>query len=331
MRIIRTDRELETPLLDATLRAWGHDLVLLPESISEEDLCLAVHDAELLLMCYTPMTAQVIAAAPALQGIVKYGVGIDAIDIRAAHARGIAVVNIPHYAEETVAEGAFALLLSLAKRLPQIQKRMRTSGWAWPTSAWLGMDIAGKTLGIVGCGNIGQCLARMAGVGFHARVLGYDPYKSHAELAALGIEKVADLHVLLATADFISLHAVLNDETRLLIGAEELAVMKNSAIFINTARGALVDEQALLEALQKRRIAAAGLDVFTQEPLNRYDHPLHALYRMDNVMLLPHLTFYTAEAMQRLEIETLERCAEIIAGRPVTILSADPRLQADGH
>ncbi len=327
MKILRTDRELETPLLDATLRSWGHDLVLLPESISEGELCRAVSDTELLLTCYTPITAQVIAAAPFLKGIVKYGVGIDAIAIGAAHARGIALVNIPHYAEETVAEGAFALLLSLAKRLPQIQKRLRTDDWVWPTPVWLGMDIAGKTLGIVGCGRIGQRLARMMGAGFRARVLGYDPYKSHEELAAVGIEKVADLHALLASADFVSLHAVLTEETRQLIGAGELAVMKKNAIFINTARGALVDEQALRAALQQGHITAAGLDVFSREPLNRHDHPLNALYRMDNVLLLPHLTFYTAEAMQRLESETLERCAEIIAGRPVTILSADPRLQ----
>ena len=121
MKIIRCDRELETPHIDRTLRDWGHELILMPDNINEEELCKAVADCELLLMCYTPITSRVIASAPRLKGIVKYGVGIDAIDIPAAHARGIAVVNIPTYAEETVAEGAFALLITLAKKLMPLQ------------------------------------------------------------------------------------------------------------------------------------------------------------------------------------------------------------------
>lgn len=327
MKIVRTDRELETPLVDARLREWGHQLVLLSDGISEAELCREVSDADLLLMCYTPITAKVIKAAPKLKGIVKYGVGIDAIDIPAAHARGIAVVNIPGYAEETVAEGAFAMLITLAKKLPQLKTQMDKKGWTWPTSNWLGTDIAGKSLGIVGCGKIGSSMARIAGAGFRARVLGYDPYKNHAQMAAVGIEKRENLHEMLAECDFVSLHAVLNEETWHLIGAEEFAVMKPEAIFINSARGALVDEQALLKVLQNKRLAAAGIDVFSQEPLNKSNHPLKAMYLMDNVILLPHLTFYTVEAMQRLEGETLARCAEIIKGLPVTILSQDPRLQ----
>jgi D-3-phosphoglycerate dehydrogenase len=293
----------------------------------QQILCHEVADAELLLMCYTPITKEVIAATQQLKGIVKYGVGIDTIDIPAAHARGIAVVNIPEYAEETVAEGAFALLIALVKRLPQLQAQMQSDGWAWPTADWLANDIAGKTLGIVGCGKIGSSMARMAGAGFRVRVLGYDPCKSREQLAAAGIEKCAALQAMLAECDFVSLHAVLNGETRHLIGAEEFAAMKPHAIFINTARGALVDEQALLEALWLKKIAAAGLDVFSREPLDQLNHPLRQLYHLKNVLLSPHLTFYTAEAMQRLEKETLERCAEIIKDRPVTILSKDPRLQ----
>jgi D-3-phosphoglycerate dehydrogenase len=198
MKIIRTDRELETPLIDTQLREWGHELVLLPAGISEAELCHEVTDAGLLLMCYTPITKEVIAAAQQLKGIVKYGVGIDAIDIPAAHARGIAVVNIPEYAEETVAEGAFALLIALVKRLPQFQAQMQSDGWAWPNHDWLANDIAGKTLGIVGCGKIGSSMARMAGAGFRVRMLGYDPCKSREQLAAAGIEKCAALQAMLA-------------------------------------------------------------------------------------------------------------------------------------
>ena len=328
MKIIRCDRELETPLIDQTLRDWGHELVLMPDSTSEDALCSAMAECELLLMCYTPITSRVIASAPHLKGIVKYGVGIDAIDIPAAHARGIVVVNIPTYAEETVAEGAFALLIALAKKLMPLQQALRTDGWAWPTARWLGSDIAGKTVGIVGCGKIGASMARMAGAGFRARVVGYDPHKSSEDLQALGIEPFDGLHDMLAICDFVSLHVALSDTTRRFFGAAELAAMKPTAILINTARGALVDEQALLHALKQGRIAGAGLDVFSLEPLNRNDHPLRDLYPMENVILLPHLTFYTKEAMDRLEAETLDRCKEIIQGRHVTIRSKDPRLQA---
>lgn len=300
---------------------------MLPEGIEEEELCAAMGACDLLLMCYTPITARVIAAAPRLRGIVKYGVGIDAIDIPAAHARGIVVVNVPTYAEETVAEGAFAMLIALAKRLPALQRAMRSHGWVWPTAPWLGSDLAGKTVGIVGCGKIGGNMARMAGAGFRARVLGYDPHKSPDELRSLGVEPYDDLHAMLAVCDFVSLHVALSDATRRLIGAVELAAMKPTAILINTARGALVDEGALLHALKSRQIAGAGLDVFSREPLNPTDHPLKELYAMDNVILSPHLAFYTVDAMERLESETLERCREIIDGRPVMIRSTDPRLQ----
>ena len=327
MNIVRCDRELETPAVDSTLRAWGHTLTLLPDGIGEVELCKALAECDLLLMCYTPITARVIAAALRLKGIVKYGVGIDAIDIPAAHARGIAVVNVPTYAEETVAEGAFAMLIALAKRLPALQQVMRREGWVWPTARWLAADIAGKTVGIVGCGRIGASMARMAGAGFRARVIGYDPGKSPAELRSIGIEPFDNLHALLAASDFVSLHVALSDATRHLIGAAELAVMKPSAILINSARGALIDELALLRALQEGRLAGAGLDVFSQEPLDQTSHPLRELYAMENVILSPHLTFYTAEAMARLEAETLERCREILEGRPVTIRSTDPRLQ----
>jgi D-3-phosphoglycerate dehydrogenase len=170
-------------------------------------------------------------------------------------------------------------------------------------------------------------MARIAGAGFRCRVVGYDPGRNSEEMRSLGIEPYDELHALLADSDFVSLHVALSDSTRHLIGAQELATMKPSAILINSARGALVDEVALLRALKEKRIAGAGLDVFSQEPLNQTDHPLKELYSMDNVILSPHLTFYTAEAMERLESETLERCREIIEGLPVTIRSTDPRLQ----
>jgi D-3-phosphoglycerate dehydrogenase len=330
IKIVRTDAELETPHLDAALRKRG-DLILLPDGASEDEIIAATRDAVLLLMCYTPITARVIAEAKQLKGIVKYGVGIDAIDIEAAKARKIPVVNVPEYAEETVAEGAFALLIALAKKLRPLQKAMNEHGWAWPSAQWLGADISGKTLGIVGFGRIGQSMARMAGKGFNARVLAYNPDMPEEKMRGAGVEKCDDLHDMLAQSDFVSIHATLSPATHHLIDADALSVMKPSAILINSARGALVDEAALVRALQNGQIAGAGLDVFSREPLAKTGHPLSPLFNMDNVILTPHLTFYTKEAMQRLEDDTLARCDEILLGKPVLVKSRDPRLTGQKH
>ena len=331
IKIVRTDRELECPEVDSALRASGAELVLLPESVSESRLVAAVRDADLLLMCYTPITARVINKTEKLKAIIKYGVGIDAIDIDAAKARRIPVVNIPEYAEETVAEGAFTMMIALAKKLVPIHNAMQQEGWAWPESRWLGGDIAGKTLGIIGTGRIGRSMARMAGSGFRAKVLGYDPGVSEEAMRDAGISKVESLHDMLGDCDFVSVHCVLNDDTYDLVGEAEFACMKPTAFLINTCRGAVVNEQAMLNALKAGRIAGAGLDVYCQEPVAHSGHALSELYAMSNVILMPHLTFYTRESMQRLEQETLQRCFEALEGKPLRVKYRDPRLLSQEH
>jgi len=331
IKIVRTDQELECPHVDRVLREKSVNLVLLPDNIDEDRLIQETRDADLILMCYTPITARIINNAVKLKGIVKYGVGIDAIDIEAAKARKIPVVNIPEYAEETVAEGAFALMIALAKKLVPLHSEMQQEGWAWPTARWLGSDLAEKTVGLVGTGRIGRSMARMAGAGFRARILGFDPEVSAETMRANGIEKADDLNAMLEKSDFVSIHSVLNEATHHLIGTKELASMKAGAFIINVSRGAIIDETALLVALKSCQIAGAGLDVYSEEPLSKSNHLLSELYAMDNVILLPHLTFYTTEAMRRLEEETLQRCFEILEGRPVLIKSQDPRLLEQKH
>lgn len=328
MKAVRTDRELECPGIDAGLLARGVDVVTLPGEIAQADLAGEVSDADLLLMCYTPVGAEVIAGASRLRGIVKYGVGIDAIDMDAARRRGIPVVNVPDYAERTVAEGAFALMIALAKRLPEIHQAMQGRGWIWPERRWLSHDMQGKTLGLVGAGRIGRRMACMAGSGFGMRVLGFDPHIDGAEMRAAGIDKVSSLRALLAQCDFVSIHCALNAETHHLVGRAELATLKPSAILINVSRGAIVDEAALVEAVVEGRIAGAGLDVYSQEPLARNGHPMSPLFGLPNVILFPHLTFYSHEALRRLEEDTLARCVELLDGRPVLVRSRDPRLRA---
>jgi D-3-phosphoglycerate dehydrogenase len=191
----------------------------------------------------------------------------------------------------------------------------------------MGVDLAGRSLGLIGTGKIGRSMARMA-AGFRMRVLGYDPYVLADAMRAGGIEKVHDLHGLLRASDIVSIHAVLNEETRDLIGGLELSLMKPSAFLINVSRGAIIDEQALVVALREKLIAGAALDVYSREPLTLGEHPMSPLYAIDNVILFPHLTFYTEEAMRRLTEDTLDRCREILEGQPVLIKSHDPRLRA---
>jgi D-3-phosphoglycerate dehydrogenase len=327
-KVVRTDRELEMPRVDAGLREACGQLVLLPEGTPEDELAREVADADLLLTCYARIGRPVIAGAGKLKAIIKYGVGIDAIDIDAAREHSIPVVNVPAYAEETVAEGAFALLMALFKRFKPIHQAMQQDGWVWPESRWLASDLSGKTLGLVGLGRIGRCMARMAGA-FRMRVLAYDPHLP-LPVSALppGVQRCDTLDALLQASDAVSVHCVLNACTRHLLGAAQLALMKPSAFLVNVSRGEIVDEAALLQALIETRIAGAALDVYGQEPLSRQGHRLSALYGMDNVMLWPHLSFYTHEAMQRLEGETLARCFEALRGQPLSVASRDPRLRA---
>ena len=331
IKIVRTDQELECPHVDRMLREKGINLVLLADNVDEQRLARETRDADLILMCYTPVTRRIIDNAKNLKGIVKYGVGIDAIDIEAAKARKIPVVNIPEYAEETVAEGAFALMIALAKKLIPLNTVMQKDEWAWPTGCWLGSDMAEKKVGLVGTGRIGRSMARMAGTGFRAHVLGYDPNVSAETMEKHGIVKVDDLDEMLAQCDFVSIHSVLNQSSKHLIGKKQFDSMKADAFIINVSRGAIIDELALLEALKSEQIAGAGLDVYSEEPLSKTSHPLSELYAMENVILLPHLTFYTTEAMHRLEQETLQRCFEILQGQPVLIKSKDPRLLGQKH
>jgi D-3-phosphoglycerate dehydrogenase len=319
-KAVRTDRELECPDIDGGLRALGCELVLLGEGVSEDALIAAVSDADLLLMCYTPVTARVIAGAARLKGIVKYGVGIDAIDIPAAMARGIAVVNVPEYAEETVAEGAFALMIALMKKIVPISREMAARGWAWPTPQWLGLDLASRTLGLVGVGRIGRSMARMA-AGFRMRVIGYDPHTPADELARAGVERVTDLGELLAASDVVSIHATLNDETRHLIGARELARMKRSAFLINAARGAIVDEAALARALENGPIAGAGLDVYENEPAIT-----PALLDDDRVVLMPHAGSATVETRREMARMVAEDVRRVLSGeKPLRPVSPEGR------
>lgn len=307
-KILRTDAELQIveQYLDE-ISAIAE--VVTAETYDEAELALQARDADLILTCYTNITAKVIEAAPNLKGIVKYGVGTDNIDIEAATRKGVMVVNCPGYGSDTVADHAFALMISLARRIPALDRAMRKNAWVWPAPEFFGVDLAGKTIGLVGMGRIGRAMSRRA-EGFSMRRITVDPYVEPASVAEFGVEFVA-LDELLERSDFVSIHCVLTDETKGLIGEAELKGMKETAYLIDVSRGAIVDEEALVRALDEEWIAGAAFDVFKAEPLNA-DYPLLG---RDNVILTPHLAWFTKEAFERVERETLDSIREIFDGK----------------
>ena len=242
--------------------------------------------------------------AAQLQLISRWGVGYDAIDVPAATRNGIVVAYTPGLLNDAVADYAMALLFAVARRVHEGHLTMRQGQW---TSAW-GHDISGKTLGIIGCGRIGQAMARRAS-GFNMRLLGYD-VAPHPEATRLGIE-VVSLEQLLEQSDFVTLHAALTTETRGLIGETQLRRMKSSAYLINTARGAIVDEPALLRALNEGWIAGAAVDAFITEPLPA-DHPFRAA---PNLLLTPHQASFGYDTGQRVSLAAAQAIADLHAGR----------------
>eukprot|EP01062_Namystynia_karyoxenos_P067147 TRINITY_DN61018_c0_g1_i1.p1 TRINITY_DN61018_c0_g1~~TRINITY_DN61018_c0_g1_i1.p1 ORF type:complete len:415 (+),score=102.11 TRINITY_DN61018_c0_g1_i1:76-1245(+) len=331
-RVVRTDSEQCVPWLVGELRARGCEVVELPEvGTTEAALAEACRGAAVLLHCYTPVTPAVFAAgAPTLRAVVKYGVGVDKIDFAAAKAHKVAVANVPEYGEETVAEGAFHLLIALAKKSKLVQRDMQgVSSWAWPTEETLGNDLAGKSLGLLGLGRIGRCMARMAGEGFRMRLLSYDPNVPAEIMARYRVERVSSVAELCRRSDAISVHCTLNEGSAGVLGESEIAQLPRHALVVNVSRGEIADERALAAAVLSGRLGGLGADVFGIEPLSRaQSHPFAELVERPDCIFTPHLAFWTAESRQRLEREALARCVEALEGRPLRVLSADPRLLA---
>jgi glyoxylate reductase len=247
-------------------------------------------------MVVDPVDAGVIAASPRLRAIANYGVGTDNVDLEAATARGIPVGNTPDVLTETTAELAFALMLAAARRITEADRYVREGRWVgWQPDLLLGYDLHGSTLGIVGYGRIGRAVARRA-EGFGMEVLHGIP-----------------LGELLERSDFVSLHAPLKPETQGLIGAGELRRMKPTAILVNTARGQLVDSDALTEALQTGQIAGAALDVTDPEPLPR-DHPLLAA---PNLVIAPHIGSASHRTREAMADMTVDNLLAALAGEPM--------------
>ena len=276
-------------------------------------------DCDAFIVRAGPCPRQLIEAAPRLRVIGKHGVGVDNIDIPAATERGIPVFSTPGTNAEGVVEMALAMMLSLARRLRVAQRVVEENDYVAGRAAYLAVEMQGKTLGLIGLGRIGSLLVQKCALAFDMPVLAYDPYVTQAPVVpGAGITLVRSLDELLAQADFISIHVPLTSETRGLIGAAQLAKMKPTAYLVNTARGAVVDEEALAEALRGGVIAGAGIDVFAQEPTPAE----HSLYGLDNVVLSPHVGGQTAESMQKMARAVAEGVLAALRGeRPANVLN----------
>jgi glyoxylate reductase len=249
-----------------------------------------------------PVDDALLAGLPGLRRVCSYGVGVNHIDLEACRRRGVVVTNTPGVVTNATADLAFGLLLAAARRVCELDRAIRAGRWTEvDPSAWLGTEVTGKTLGIVGFGRIGQAVARRAR-GFEMRLL----YAGRAEVPFEGARRVA-LEELLGESDFVSLHVPLTPATENLLSRERIRAMKRGAILVNTARGPVVDDSALAEALADGHLAAAGLDVFRDEP-----RVPEALRRLENVVLTPHVgsgSRETREAMSRMVWDEVERAA----------------------
>lgn len=296
-----------TALFDATLNTADTPL-------TTAQLLDAMRTADALLPTVTDkITADVLGATPRRAKIVaNFGVGFNNINVVAAKQNGVAVTNTPDVLTDETADTAIALLLMVARRLPEGERELRAGKWTgWGPTHHLGTKVTGKTLGVIGLGRIGRAVAKRASAGFGMRVLYYDPPVSPADGKSVGAESRDSLEAVLRESDFVSLHAPALPETRHLINAERLALMPRHAFLINTARGDLVDEAALVRALAAKTIAGAGLDVFEREPAVSPE-----LVAMENVVLLPHLGSASTETRVAMGNRALDNLEAFFAGKP---------------
>ncbi|NLS77230.1 MAG: hydroxyacid dehydrogenase [Chloroflexi bacterium] len=266
-----------------------------------------------------PVTEELMASAPLLEAVGRPGVGVDNVDLAGATNQGVLVVYTPDAPTESTAEHAVALMLALAKQVRPGDITIRAAGFKHRRE-YVGVELLGKTLGVVGLGRIGRRVAEICGKGLGMRVLAFDPYLTAAQAQALGVEPRAELESVVREADFLTVHTPLTEGTRGLIGARELALMKPTAYLINVARGPIVDEGALLETLRARRIAGAGLDVFDVEPIP-FPHPL---LELDNVVLTPHLASFTEDGNRKMGVGVAEQMLKALAGERPDFLANPP-------
>jgi D-3-phosphoglycerate dehydrogenase len=274
------------------------------KGLSEDELIELIRGVHGLLTGVDQVTAKVINAADELKVISKFGAGVDNIDVAAATQKGVVVTNAPGMNSDAVADMTFSLILSIARRIPFASDQVRKGNWP----LIVGTEICNKTLGLIGLGEIGKRVAVRAG-GFNMKILAYELLPDEQFIQKLGIKRVS-LNRLLQESDFVSIHVPLTSETKDLIKTEQLEMMKPTAYLINTARGGIVDENALHDVLQSRELAGAAFDVFKEEPLKE-----KALIELDNFIVTPHISPFTKEAIENAEKLSAQNIIDVLKGQ----------------
>jgi D-3-phosphoglycerate dehydrogenase / 2-oxoglutarate reductase len=317
----RTERDYSD--CQAALAGVPARVTVLPSTTDPEEVVARTRDADALVVSFAPVNRRVLSALEGLKTVVRTGVGYDVIDVPAATELGVIVVNIPDIWIREVANHALAMLLAWNRKILTLDRQVRAGTWSGGVPGERTGSLHGETVGIVGLGNIGSAFARRIAA-LETKVIAHDPYVDDARFAALGVERVT-LDALAERSDYISVHTLLNAETRHLIGEKFFRRMKPTAILINTSRGPVVDEKALTRALQEKRLAGAALDVWEQEPVAA-DNPLLA---MDNVIATPHAAYFSSPAVAAVPRRCGEEVARVLTGqRPLNVVN--PEVYAPG-
>jgi D-3-phosphoglycerate dehydrogenase len=282
----------------------GAELIL-AQVKEEEDLIRTCKDADGLVNQYALLTRKVFEHLPNCKVVSRYGVGVDSVDLKAATDLGIIVANVPDYCMDEVSNQTISMILTLIRKTAFFDQKVKSGQWDFHSGIPI-YRTKGKTLGLVGCGKIGLEVATKIS-NFGVKVISFDPY---LQKAPEGIE-LTDLNTLLKESDFISIHCPLNDSTRHLIGQREFGKMEKKPILINTSRGPIIDESALIQALVKGQISGAGLDVLEKEPPDSKNPML----KMENVVFSPHVSFYSVESISELKRRTAENVSAVLLGK----------------
>ena len=282
----------------------GAELIL-AQVQGEKDLIRVCKKSDGILNQYALLTRRILESLPKCKVVSRYGVGVDSVDLRAATDLGIVVANVPDYCMDEVANQTISMILTLVRKTAFFDKKVKSGQWDFH----VGIPIhrtRGKTLGLIGCGRIGLEVAKKIS-GFGVKVIAFDPYLQKAEEEV----ELTDFDAVLKKSDFISIHCPLNESTRHLIGQKEFQKMEKRPIIVNTSRGPIIDETALIEALKEGGVSGAGLDVLEKEPPD----PQSPLLKMDNVILSPHVGFYSEESISELKRRTAKNVSDVLIGR----------------
>jgi Phosphoglycerate dehydrogenase and related dehydrogenases len=293
-----------------------------PKDISGKDLASKLNGYHFIIASVTPRyNKEFFEHNESVVMIVRHGIGYDNIDIKAAEEKGVIVARVPGWRErEAVAEHTIALLLSALRYIPQAYEAVHAGKWS-DRAKFIGKELSSLTIGVIGFGNIGSRVAEILKKGFNARIVVYDPFVPRDKILEFGYEYANNLCELLKTSDIVTLHAALTPENYHMINKEAFECMKNGVIIVNTARGELIDEKALIENIEKKKVLAAALDVIEGEPIEA-DHPL---LKYENAIITPHIAAYTWEALKGMDDAVVEAIVSYLNKKPIDGVVAMPR------